>query len=193
MENWWSEHFDLLIKSGLSQDDIQSIVDSDILFLREGAKEFFKFCYEHKIPVVILTSCGIGGDPVRLFLQKQEALYNNIYIISNTLIWDENGKAVGFKKPIIHSMNKGETLVKEFSVFEKIKERKNVLLLGNSLGDTDMIKGFKYDNLLRVGFLNEKKDESLKKFKLHYDVIILNDGTMSYVNEFLVNIAGEKF
>ncbi len=189
MENWWTEHFNLLIKSGLSQEDIRSIVDSGILLPREGAKDFFGFCHQHKIPIVILTSCGIGGDPVRLFLQKQGVFYNNVDIISNSLIWDEKGNAIDFEKPTIHSMNKDETLVKEFPVFEKIKARKNVLLLGNSLGDPDMIKGFEYDNLLKVGFLNEKKDESLEKFKKLYDVIILNDGTMSYINDFLISIS----
>jgi len=189
MENWWTEHFNLLIKSGLSQEDIRSIVDSGILLPREGAKDFFGFCHQSKIPIVIITSSGIGGDTIRFFLQKQGFFYNNIYIISNNLIWDEKGRVIGFEKPIIHSMNKDEILIKEFPVFGKIKTRKNVLLLGNSLGDPNMIKGFEYDNLLKVGFLNEIEDESLEKFKQLYDIVISNNGTMSYVNNFLVSIS----
>ena len=189
MENWWTEHFNLLIKSGLSQEDIRSIVDSGILLPREGAKDFFGFCHQSKIPIVIITSSGIGGDTIRFFLQKQGFFYNNIYIISNNLIWDEKGRVIGFEKPIIHSMNKDEILIKEFPVFGKIKTRKNVLLLGNSLGDPNMIKGFEYDNLLKVGFLNETEDESLEKFKQLYDIVISNNGTMSYVNNFLVSIS----
>ena len=63
----------------------------------------------------------------------------------------------GYKKTIITSWSKDETVLKEFpEIYNKIKDRKNVILIGDELGDVGMIEGFDYDNLLKIGFLNEK-------------------------------------
>jgi len=189
MEEWWMTHFDLLIKSGLNKEDIRSIVDSGKLKLREGAKEFFNICLKHDIPVVILSSSGLGGDPIRIFLEKEGTFHKNTYIISNTFIWDEEGNAIDLKKPILHGMNKDEIFVRDFPIFDIIKQRKNVLLLGNSFNDVGMITGFDCKNLIKIGFLNEKIEENLEEFKKIYDVIILNDGSMEYINKFLKEIS----
>ena len=51
-----------------------------------------------------------------------------------------------------------------------------------------MVKGFEYDNLIKIGFLNEKAEENLNIYKKNYDVVILNDGSMKYVNGLLRNL-----
>jgi len=54
----------------------------------------------------------------------------NIKIISNDFEWDKNGKAINYKKPIIHSFNKSETVLKDRpEIYEKVKNRTNVILL----------------------------------------------------------------
>ncbi len=71
---------------------------------------------------------------------------------------------------------------------KKLKDRKNVILLGDSLGDLEMIKGFDYVNLIRMGFLNYQDEENLEDYKKAYDVVILNDSSMDYVNGLLKKI-----
>ena len=66
--------------------------------------------------------------------------------------------------------------------------RKNVLLLGDSLGDLGMIEGFEYDNLISVGFLNENIEENLHAYKENFDIVIMNDGSMNYVNGLIKKI-----
>jgi hypothetical protein len=39
--------------------------------------------------------------------------------------------AIAAREPIIHSFNKDETVVKNFPIYEEIKDRKNILLLGD--------------------------------------------------------------
>ena len=96
------------------------------------------------------------------YLKQFKKTSKNIFVVSNMYIWDKNGNAVGINQPIIHSMNKDETSLKEIKpVYEKIKDRKNVLLLGDSIGDIGMIEGFDYKNLLKVGFLNEEVEKNL--------------------------------
>ena len=123
-----------------------------------------------------------------MYLEKQGKLYGNISIISNTYAWDSNGNAIGVKEPIIHVMNKDETAIKDYKVFDLIKDKRNVLLLGDSLGDVGMITGFDYDNLIKIGFLNDKIEENLEKYKENFDIILLNDANFNYVNELLRGI-----
>ena len=188
MNEWWRKHFELLIRSKLNKKDIEEIVQSNKIKLRKGALEFFEFLYLHKIPLVIISSSGLGRDAIISYLQNKGVLYENITVISNSFIWDENGNAVEVNEPIIHCMNKDETLIQKFPVFNSLKNRKNVVLLGDSLGDVGMINGFDYNHLIKIGFLNEQVKEQLEQYKNNYDVVILNDSSMDYVNELLKSI-----
>lgn|SRR3989344_2087550 len=184
MHKWWMEHFDLLIKSGLNRKDIRKVVESNKIQLREGALEFFDILNEHKIPLVIFSSSGIG-DAIPLLIGKYGKLYKNIHVISNLFEWDKNGKAIKVKQPIIHSMNKDEHSIKNHSIFSVIKDRKNVLLLGDHLGDLGMIKEFNYKNLIKIGFLNDEVKDNIEKYERNFDVVISNDSPMEYVNQLL--------
>lgn len=185
MQKWWAIHFDLLIKSGLNKKDLKRVVDSGRIKFRDGFEEFIDFLKAHNIPLVIMSSSGIGGDVIEMYLKKEEKLYDNIHIISNSYEWDDNGNAVVVKQPIIHVMNKDEIAIQSFPVFDVIKKRKNVLLLGDTLDDIGMVKGFDYENLIKIGFLNENVKENLELYKRSYDVVILNDSSMDYVNGLL--------
>jgi len=67
-------------------------------------------------------------------------MYDNICLIGNEFVRDRD-KAVDFKKPIIHSLNKDETVIKEFpKIYEKVKDKKNVILLGDSISDIQMLE-----------------------------------------------------
>jgi len=85
-------------------------------------------------------------------------------------------------------LNKKEIFVKDFPAFSDVKERKNVILLGDGVDDIDMIEGFDYDNLIKIGFLNENVEENLPEFKKNFDAIILNDEEMDFVNKILKEI-----
>jgi len=188
MEEWWITHFDLLIKSGLNKKDLEKVVDSGRIKLREGFSDFIDLLKKHNIPLVIMSSSGLGGDAISMYLEKEEKLYDNIFIISNSYNWDENGNAISVRQPIIHALNKYETAVQDFPVFKVIKDKKSVLLLGDNLDDIGMIEGFEYDNLIKIGFLNENIEENLEHYKRNFDVVILNDSSMDYINNLLTEV-----
>lgn len=185
MNKWWETHFDLLIKSRLNKKDLERIVESGKIKFRNKALELIDFLKAHNIPLVIMSSSGSGSDVISMILKKEGKLYDNVHIISNSYEWDENGNMIAVRKPFIHTMNKDETSVRDFPAFETIKHRKNVLLLGDNLDDIRMVKGFDYDNLITIGFLNENVEENLEHYKKNYDVVILNDSSMDYVNKIL--------
>ncbi len=185
MYEWWATHFDLLIKSRLNKNDLKKVIESRKAKLRPGFTEFIGFLRTYNIPLVIMSSGGLGGDAISMYLKKEGKLYDNVHIISNSYEWDKNNNAIAVKQPIIHAMNKDETAIQDFPVFNKIRNRKNVLLLGDSLGDIGMIQGFDYENLIKIGFLNENIEESLEHYNQNYNVVILNDSSMDYVNDLL--------
>ncbi len=185
MREWWIKHFELLIQSGLNKKDLERAINSDNLQFREGFDEFVGFLHEHNIPLVIMSSSGLGVDAIAMYLDKHRKLFDNIYIISNAFEWDEKGNAVAVKQPIIHSLNKDETTLEQFPVFQVIKNRKNALLLGDSIDDVGMVSGFNHDNLIKIGFLNDKIEERIDIYQQIFDVIILNDGSLAFVNNLL--------
>jgi len=185
MHKWWTEHFDLVIRSGLNKKDIEKVVETGKIRFRQGFNDFIDILRLNNIPLVIMSSSGLGRDAISMCFEKEKASYNNIHIISNSYIWDEKGNAISVKEPIIHAMNKDETVIKDFPVYELIKERKNVLLLGDNLEDIGMIQGFDYENLIKIGFLNEKVEENLETYKTNYDIVVLNDSSFNYINNLL--------
>lgn len=191
MDSWWREHSKLLIESGLKKSDIEKAVTSGKVKLREGFNEVADLLHTHHIPLVIMSASGLGVDGVNLYLKQAGKLYDNVHTISNVYEWDATGRAVALKEPIIHALNKYETAVHNYPAFDAVRERKNVILLGDSVDDVGMVQGFEYDNLITIGFLNDKVEENLERYKKVFDVILTGDASMEYVQELLKKIVVE--
>ena len=107
---------------------------------------------------------------------------------TNLYEFDTAGNAIKIKEPIIHSLNKHEILIRNFPVFEEIKERPNILLLGDGLEDIGMAEGFEYKEIIKVGFLNQDVENSLPVYSENFDIVITNDGSLEFVNEMLIEM-----
>jgi len=188
MQEWWKRHFELLIESKLSKKDIKKVAYSEEIKLRKGFSDFVDYLHERRVPLVIMSANGMGEESISLFLEKEKKLFSNVCIVTNTFEWDENGYLKKINEPIIHSLNKDETAIHEFPVYEKIKDRKNILLLGDSPGDAGMSDGFDAENILKIGFLNEKVEENLKHYQELFDVVLLGDPPFDFVNELVREI-----
>ncbi|MBU2638581.1 MAG: haloacid dehalogenase-like hydrolase [Nanoarchaeota archaeon] len=186
MEEWWTSHANLLAESGLTRGIMKKVAKECPLYFRDGALEMIDFLHKNNIPLVIMSAGP--GDMIADYLQKEGKLYNNVHIIAYHYEFGKDGKVTGIKQPIIHSMNKHETVVKNFPVFENIKDRKNVILLGDNLEDVGMAEGFDYNALIKIGFLNENKDELLPYYKERYDAVLTGDSSMGFVNGLLKEI-----
>jgi len=188
MQEWWESHNKLLIKSGLSKLDLKDIVKNSYVKFREGVPEFLDFLYKNDIPLVVLSASGCG-DAIQLFFQKIGKDYLNIFYVTNKFNWDDNGKAVSTKGPIIHCMNKDEAVLEKIpKVYKSVRNRKNVILLGDSFGDLGMIEGFDYSNLLKVGFLNFDYNKLRKDYKKNFDIILEGDGDFNFINTLIQDL-----
>ncbi|MBD3360156.1 MAG: hypothetical protein GF365_05650, partial [Candidatus Buchananbacteria bacterium] len=173
----------------LNIKDIEQVIKDPRIQLRQGSVEFFKILADNNIPLVILSAAGLGVESIFRILERNNCLFNNTHIISNEFEYDESGKAVKVKKPIIHALNKDETVITKYpQVYDKIKNCTNVILLGDNLADVGMIDGFAYDNLIKIGFLNYEVETNLTDYKKSYDVVIINNKEMEYVNDLLKQI-----
>lgn len=183
MIKWWSEVYELFIKYGLNRNDLESVIDSSDLKLREGVFEFLQFLKEKNIPLIIFSATGCG-EMVEMFLRKNNCNFPNIYYIVNKLNWDDNGKAVSVCEPIIHSLNKDETVISDFpEIFSSVKNRDNGLLLGDNIGDLGMAQGFNFINLLKIGFLNFQIEKDADTYANNFDAVVEGDGDFSFVRD----------
>jgi len=193
MVEWYSLVNALLVSQGITQQDVaEAVAQCKDFRLRAGVEEVFQFAYLKKIPIVIL-SAGLGNiieEVVRQRIRKPNGetglAWENVWIVSNTLLWNETGRHVGFSDPIIHPFNK--TLQDAPSeVLEFIGDRQFGILAGDGLGDLTMAIGTHAAEVLKVGFLNERIDERLTKYTSEgaYDRVILRDGSFGTVVELL--------
>ncbi len=191
MVEWWSKHFKLMKECGMSKEVIRDIVLKGKIQFREGVLEFLQELSEKNIPILIL-SAGMG-DIIQELLSVLGKGMSNIHLISNFYNFDENGRVVGMKNNIfIHPFNKNELEMKRTSHYFKMVQRKNVLLLGDSLGDLSMTEGIEPEVIIRIGFLNDNKEQLLEKYMQEFEVVITDDGDMEYVNEMVEEIISAK-
>ncbi len=183
MREWWVMHFNLISKSGLNKSIILQVVKEKPLDFREGVSQFVNCLYNRGTPLIFMSAGP--GDIILEYLKQNKLMKPNIFVVANKYTFDEKGNAMYVQEPIIHTFNKTEITLKGLPLYEEVKKRKNVLLLGDQIGDVGMIEGFDYDNLICVGFLNENIEENLALYKKRFDVVITNDGTFGFLNDFL--------
>lgn len=172
MIEWWNKHIGLFVKYKLSEDVVNNAARSvDVMSFRDGAKEFLENMKERNIPVIII-SAGIGNF-IEQFLIKNECYFENVYIVSNFIKF-ENKIAVGISDMIIHSLNKNEVALTG-EIKELIKDRNNIILLGDSLSDVKMVSEDKKDDALKISFLDEKIEDNLPYFKEQFDIVCTNN------------------
>ena len=187
MVEWWEKHFDLLREYGITKEIIEKVANGELLHFREGLENFLNIIFSNNVPLMIFS--GGVGDVIRLSLKKLNKLTTNVSIISNLWKYDIDGKFEGVEGEIIHSLNKGLVSVD----FSNLKNRRNVILIGDSLGDLGMVNGFKYDNIITVGYFNKKKSDvdykdARRKYLENFDLVVEEDGTLDPVTGLLRKI-----
>jgi 5'-nucleotidase len=189
MLEWRNAHLDLLVKSKLHKKDINKVVNSWIIKLRDWIKEFLEKLNKNNIPLIIISANWLWGDSIKLYLESHNLYLPNIHIISNNFIFDNKWNVIWYDEKIIHVFNKDETVIHDYpNIYEKIKNRKNVILLWDSIWDVWMIKGFEYDNIIKIWFLNENTNELLTHYQEIYDIVSTWDWDVKFLNELLNEI-----
>jgi len=185
MREWYSFHLALLVQYGVSEKIIADVVAQGKIHLRDGFSDFLNILASNNIPHLIF-SAGLG-DVIKTHFDAHSLWNPHLHLISNFFIFDESGRATGFKDEIIHSFNKTEALIEGKPYAAAVKERRNAVLLGDTLGDIHMADGLRHDTILRIGFLNEEM-ACLEAFKNAYDMVIVSDTGLQDVTDILKRV-----
>lgn len=183
MHEWWTAHNALLLEEGLSRADLEDIVHNGYVRFRAGAAEWLDLLHKYNIPLIVFSASGCG-DAVRMFFQKINRNYPNIYYVVNRFLFNKEGRAIGAQEPLIHTFNKDEAVLAEIpEIFKAVRARHNVLLLGDSLGDAGMSNGFISATILKVGFLNDDDAQQREAYRKVFDIVLEGDGDFAMINK----------
>jgi len=187
MTEWWEGNHSIMVKSGISLDDIKKAVLSSNAMMRDGHREFFKDLNDKNVPLLIF-SAGLG-DVLKEIIVQRSSYYPNMEVVANFMKFDNQGVISGFEGNLIHTFNKAEGARENADYFDKTSSRKNVILLGDSLGDLQMADGMKnVDTCLKIGFLNAKVDEWLEEYKAKWDIVLVEDMTLDVAQTIVSSI-----
>ncbi|MDA3840546.1 MAG: hypothetical protein PF572_05625 [Patescibacteria group bacterium] len=189
MNEWWGNYNELFVEYRLSRKIINKIVEERKVGLRDGSKQFIKNLNKSNIPLLIASASSLGMV-IDDYLEKNNVYFDNTKILTNYFNFDEKGVVVGVIDPIVTTTNKYLVINEHLAEIETVNNKnKNVLLLGDNYEDEKMANGFHCADIMKIGFLNEEVDENIDNYKRAFDVVILNDGKMDFVNEFIKDLS----
>lgn len=171
MKEWYVYCMDLYYQYKLTKVQLEESINKSDLKLRNGAKEFLELMYKNDIPVIIL-SAGIG-NVISKYLKSENCFFDNMYIISNFIQFDEKGDMQKFdNSKIIHTLNKNMEGHLPIKYHEKIKNKKYRLLLGDLIEDIKMVNENELSNTIKIAFLNRNQEECYKIYKEKFDIVL---------------------
>ncbi|XP_037332909.1 cytosolic 5'-nucleotidase 3-like [Pungitius pungitius] len=191
MVEWWTKAHEILVQQEIKKDQLAIAVRESEAKLRDGYQLLFDHLHEHSIPLLIF-SAGIG-DILEEVIRQAGVFHPNVKVFSNYMDFDESGVLRAFKGELIHIYNKREGALLNTGHFQELRTRPNVLLLGDSLGDLNMADGVQdMENILKIGFLNDKVEERKQSYLDAYDIVLVKDETLEVPNAVMLYLTGNK-
>ncbi|XP_009983634.1 PREDICTED: LOW QUALITY PROTEIN: 7-methylguanosine phosphate-specific 5'-nucleotidase-like, partial [Tauraco erythrolophus] len=152
--------------------------------LLDGFNELFDQLHKYNVPLFIF-SAGVG-DILEEIIRQANVFYSNVNVVSNYMDFDDNGVLTRFKGPLIHTYNKNNSVLQGTEYFQQLSTRTSIILLGDSMGDLTMADGVpSVENILKIGFLNDKVGVRSRKYLDAYDIVLESDETLDVVNGIL--------
>ncbi|XP_056634989.1 cytosolic 5'-nucleotidase 3-like [Diorhabda sublineata] len=183
MSELWSKSIEVFNGFVITKNQLDDHCLNLGLQLRDNTKEFFNLLEEEEIPI-LLVSAGIG-DIIESTMRNEGVSNSKIEIAANYLNFDHEGRLNGLKTPPIHKLNKTDC-IKDKQFYNTLKEKGNVIVIGDQLGDAVMVE--KLDNVntvLKIGFFYGEPDSALPKWQDTFDIILKDDQSMNIPNAVL--------
>eukprot|EP00903_Cladosiphon_okamuranus_P010506 g9937.t1 len=194
MVEWVTKAHEAMVEAGITKDILREAVAKSNLEFRPGHDELLRWVDQEGVPL-LMFSAGIADVLEEAFRQhSEEPLPSTCRVISNRMAFDADGNMTGFVGECYHVFNKHASAaeVKPYFQTGEMRSRDLVLLLGDSLGDLNMAKGLDAEQVLTVGFLNDKVEERTEAYVKAYDVVILGDEGFDFVLSLLQDVAPKK-
>jgi 5'-nucleotidase len=186
MDERRSKHKELLMHKWLNHHHLEEITSMDRIVMRPGTDILLQRLYALHIPVIIFSASGIGYDSIGLLLKHRWLNFPNISVVSNKLYRNDQGAMIGYSKPVIHSLNKTESIIWDTEAYSDIQrsiaDRSHVIVIGDALHDADMVDDRPDRTLLKIWLCNDRVDEKLPRYREVFDIIITNDDSFGEMN-----------
>lgn len=178
----------LAVRVGTTRADVTAGVASAGLALRPGVRELVAWCERHDVPLIVMSAgvADVVAEALRLLLGDQPTLPRVVHVVSNSMVWDTEGRLTGFSEPILHVFNKRAGAIPAGSAAaQAIHGRPHAILVGDSMGDATMADGDApladgepglSPPLLKLGLLNHDVDALLPRFAALFDAVVTGDG-----------------
>lgn len=192
-------------EGGIHMNSIGPAIESqlDKVPLREGANDMIAALLFRGIPITIFCS-GYGHVCLEVLRRGVPAIMGpggnyspHLKLISNFFKSDETLTIIGMydQVPLVHDGNKDGRTIMEFLKSSRnegaIVSRPNAILMGTEMSDLELAKNIPgLEERISIGFLklDEHLLEKLPRYASEFDIVILGDGDLSVVNEFLHDI-----
>ena len=180
MVEWWTKAHTLIIEEKITRSQVRQQAVAAKLTFREGVREFIDLTVSLTVPVLIF-SAGIA-EVIESLLEVNALSRENQVVVSNRVLYTDD-VITGFAEPLIHVLNKGEHAIP--GIAKTLEDRKSVVLLGDSLGDSNMADGVEHSNILKIGYCNFGYEGRVQQFKDKFDVVITGDIGLDWIIDVL--------
>lgn len=188
MLEWYKTANALFISAGFTRNQVREACLVANCALRPEFPELVALAESNDIPVLIF-SAGVKDSIVELLRQKLPGnrIPSNLHVVSNEMIFEEgdagNEKLVGWSEETIFMYNKNESHLRSSPIYPELCRRKNVLLAGDSLGDTTMATGLPHaeKGVFKVGIVNHvghKAKAYVDKYLQSFDAVMVDGWTL---------------
>ncbi|KAL0839840.1 hypothetical protein ABMA28_016466 [Loxostege sticticalis] len=185
MVDWYNAAHAQLKGVTFPRQELIAIGHKMIECFRKGVEDMITWSQKQQVPVLVF-SAGLG-DSVEAAMKAANFLLPHVKVVSNFLAIGDNEKIVGIKgDEVIHTLNKNETAIKNTEYYEMVRDRCNVILMGDNIGDARMAEGMEHCSaVVKVGFLGHNVEGNLPNYLDKFDVVLVNEPTVDLVNAIL--------
>jgi 5'-nucleotidase len=94
---------------------------------------------------------------------------------------------------VIHVFNKEISAIRsQPEIYSSISDKRDIILLGDSIGDTHMADGHDADTVLKIGFLTKNPEKNLAEYMQKFDIVLVGDGDMGIIIDTIQNMKIEN-
>lgn len=181
-KTWQEKSYELMLEYKVRESDIKRIImKQELLKVRENAIDFIKTLNEYNIPLII-NSAGCGNFIIEL-LKLNHCYSDNVYVHSNILEFKDD-VIVDSITNIIHSMNKFDIDLPD-SFYQRIKNKKYAILIGDQLSDANMARVLPKKDTLSFGFLESNIEEVKNLFYNEFDIVLKDNEGFNGISKIL--------
>jgi len=194
MVTWWSTAHENMVKAKLNNNDLDDAVKNSEIILRNGEADFFQFIKEKSLPVLLFSAGITQIVQAAMKYKSTSGLTSNMDVVSNNMIFDESdGNLVSFSEPLIHTFSKTTASIGE-EWKKTLNSRPNVVLMGDSHGDPDMVRDedtpgscLRLNHPIRASILsffqnrllNHHPEKNREIYENLYDIVLVSDESLS--------------